>query len=105
MAIASRDPSMGPGMTIRREELGASGVTPDRIYVDCGLTGSNRERPGLPKRGPRPGTVTPSASPNSTNHPLPCGTAQASANSRPTAPQQVRLLVDPPGRRPVHRLL
>ena len=47
MAIASRDPSMGPGMTIRREELGASGVTPDRIYVDCGLTGSNRERPGL----------------------------------------------------------
>ena len=52
MAIASRDQSMGPGMTIRRQELGASGVTPDRIYVDCGLTGSNRERPGLPKRGP-----------------------------------------------------
>jgi len=68
-------------LTVQREGLAGLGVTPDRIYVDCGLTGSNRERPGLPKRGPRPGTVTPSASPNSAN-PLPCGTAQASAKSR-----------------------
>ena len=34
-------------LTVQREGLAALGVTPDRIYVDHGLTGSNRERPGL----------------------------------------------------------
>jgi len=105
MAIASRDQSMGPGMTIRRQELGASGVTPDRIYVDCGLTGSNRERPGLPKRGPRPGPVTPSSSPNSTNSPTPLRDSSSISQLPPTASQQVRPMVDPPVRRPVHRML
>jgi len=33
--------------TIQREGLAGLGVTPDRIYVDHGLTGCNRERPGL----------------------------------------------------------
>jgi DNA invertase Pin-like site-specific DNA recombinase len=33
--------------TVQREGLAALGVTPDRIYVDHGLTGCNRERPGL----------------------------------------------------------
>ena len=34
-------------LTVQREGLAAPGVTPDRIYVDHGLTGCNRERPGL----------------------------------------------------------
>jgi DNA invertase Pin-like site-specific DNA recombinase len=34
-------------LTVQREGLTALGVTPDRIYVDHGLTGCNRERPGL----------------------------------------------------------
>ena len=34
-------------LTVQREGLAALGVTPDRIYVDHGLTGTNRERPGL----------------------------------------------------------
>ena len=34
-------------LTVQREGLAALGVTPDRIYVAHGLTGSNRERPGL----------------------------------------------------------
>ena len=35
----------GPHRPTRRSR--SPGVTPDRIYVDHGLTGSNRERPGL----------------------------------------------------------
>ena len=34
-------------LTVQREGLASLGVTPDRIYDDHGLTGSNRERPGL----------------------------------------------------------
>ena len=34
-------------LTVQREGLAALGVTADRIYVDHGLTGCNRERPGL----------------------------------------------------------
>ncbi len=34
-------------LTSQRNALLALGVTPDRIYVDHGLTGTNRERPGL----------------------------------------------------------
>jgi len=34
-------------LTVQREGLASLGVTLDRIYVDHGLTGSNRERPGL----------------------------------------------------------
>jgi len=34
-------------LTVQREGLASLGVTPDRIYVDHGLTGTNRERPGL----------------------------------------------------------
>jgi DNA invertase Pin-like site-specific DNA recombinase len=34
-------------LTAQRNALGALGVTPDRTYVDHGLTGTNRERPGL----------------------------------------------------------
>ena len=34
-------------LTAQRNALEALGVTPERIYVDHGLTGTNRERPGL----------------------------------------------------------
>src|SRR5271168_2809947 len=33
--------------TAQREALAALGVDPKRIYVDHGLTGTNRDRPGL----------------------------------------------------------
>jgi len=46
-------------LTVQREGLAALGVTPDRIYVDHGLTGCNRERPGFAKRWPPAATVTP----------------------------------------------
>ena len=34
-------------LTAQREALAALGVDPKRIYVDHGLTGTNRDRPGL----------------------------------------------------------
>jgi len=34
-------------LTAQRDALAALGVAPDRIYVDHGLTGTNRDRPGL----------------------------------------------------------
>jgi DNA invertase Pin-like site-specific DNA recombinase len=34
-------------LTAQREALEALGVARERIYVDHGLTGTNRERPGL----------------------------------------------------------
>jgi DNA invertase Pin-like site-specific DNA recombinase len=34
-------------LTSQRDALGALGVGDDRIYVDHGLTGTNRDRPGL----------------------------------------------------------
>jgi Resolvase, N terminal domain len=37
----------GQDLTAQREALATLGVTPERIYFDHGLTGTNRERPGL----------------------------------------------------------
>ncbi len=34
-------------LTAQRDALIAQGVSPDRIYVDHGLTGTDRKRPGL----------------------------------------------------------
>jgi DNA invertase Pin-like site-specific DNA recombinase len=34
-------------LTAQRDALGALGVAIDRVYVDQGLTATNRERPGL----------------------------------------------------------
>ncbi len=34
-------------LTAQRDALTALGVDPDRVYVDHGLTGTNRDRPGL----------------------------------------------------------
>ena len=36
-------------LTAQRDALLGLGVAADRIYVDHGLTGTNRERPGLPE--------------------------------------------------------
>ncbi len=37
----------GQDLTAQRDALAALGVTPERIYFDHGLTGTNRARPGL----------------------------------------------------------
>lgn len=37
----------GQDLTAQRDALARLGAEPDRIYVDHGLTGANRERPGL----------------------------------------------------------
>ncbi len=37
----------GQDLTVQREALAALGVSPARTYVDHGLTGTNRDRPGL----------------------------------------------------------
>ena len=34
-------------LTAQRDALAALGVAPTRVYVDHGLTGTNRDRPGL----------------------------------------------------------
>jgi DNA invertase Pin-like site-specific DNA recombinase len=34
-------------LTVQRNALAALGVEPDRVYADHGLTGTNRDRPGL----------------------------------------------------------
>ena len=34
-------------LTAQRDALAELGVEPDRVYVDHGLTGTNRDRPGL----------------------------------------------------------
>jgi DNA invertase Pin-like site-specific DNA recombinase len=34
-------------LTAQRDALGGLGVVGERIYVDHGLTGTNRDRPGL----------------------------------------------------------
>ena len=38
-------------LTAQRDALSGLGVEADRIYVDHGLTGTNRERPGWPPAG------------------------------------------------------
>jgi len=43
----ARCSTTGQDLTAQRDALTALGVDPDRVYVDHGLTGTNRERPGL----------------------------------------------------------
>jgi len=43
----ARVSTAGQDLTAQRDGLAALGVDPDRIYVDHGLTGTNRARPGL----------------------------------------------------------
>ena len=37
----------GQDLTAQRQALAALGVPPDRVYVDHGITGTHRQRPGL----------------------------------------------------------
>jgi len=37
----------GQDLTAQRQPLAALGVQPDRVYVDHGITGTHRQRPGL----------------------------------------------------------
>lgn len=43
----ARVPTDDQDLTAQRDALTAPGVDPKRIYVDHGLTGTNRVRPGL----------------------------------------------------------
>ena len=43
----ARVSTAGQDLTAQRDGLAALGVEPDRVYVDHGLTGTNRARPGL----------------------------------------------------------
>lgn len=43
----ARVSTAGQDLTAQRDALVKLGVDPERIYVDHGLTGTNRERPGL----------------------------------------------------------
>ena len=43
----ARVSTAGQDLTAQRDALAALGVDPSRIYVDHGLTGTNRDRPGL----------------------------------------------------------
>jgi hypothetical protein len=43
----ARVSTTGQDLTAQRDALTALGVAPDRVYVDHGLTGTNRDRPGL----------------------------------------------------------
>jgi DNA invertase Pin-like site-specific DNA recombinase len=43
----ARVSTTGQDLTAQRDALAALGVAPDRVYVDHGLTGTNRDRPGL----------------------------------------------------------
>jgi hypothetical protein len=61
-------------LTVQREGLAALGVTSDRIYVDHGLTGCNRDRPRCGKHWLPAGRVTAWSSPTLTGWPGPCRT-------------------------------
>ena len=56
-------------LTAQREGLIRLGVTAERIYVDHGLTGTNREHPGCGRRTRRVVPVTPWWSPSWTGSP------------------------------------
>lgn len=43
----ARCSTLDQDLTVQREALAGMGVAADRVYVDHGLTGTNRERPGL----------------------------------------------------------
>src|SRR3954451_24418920 len=70
-------------LTAQRDALLALGVRAERIYVDHGLTGTNRERPGRGAPWPPAAPATPSWSPSSTASPGPCPTPGRSPTSSP----------------------
>lgn len=71
-------------LTAQQNALAALGVDPKRIYLDHGLTGTNRNRPEL-RLSPWPPAdrATPSSSPSSIGWPAPCPTRATSSMSSP----------------------
>ena len=59
-------------LTAQRQLLLGLGVASDRIYLDHGFTGTNRNRPGLNKPWPPSAPATPSWYPSSTGSPGRC---------------------------------
>ena len=43
----ARVSTQGQDLTAQRDALAGLGVAPERVYLDHGLTGTNRDRPGL----------------------------------------------------------
>ena len=74
----------GQDLTAQRDALTGLGVAPERVYLDHGLTGTNRDRPGRAGRWPRAATATPSWSPGSTGWPGPCPTPEPSRTNSPS---------------------
>ncbi len=58
-------------LTAQREGLARLGVAPERVYVDHGLTGTDRARPGCARPRPPAAPATPSSSPSWTVSPWP----------------------------------
>jgi len=58
-------------LTVQRNALAVLGVSPERTYVDHGLTGSG---PGYARRSRPAARATRSSSPSSTDLPGPCPT-------------------------------
>jgi DNA invertase Pin-like site-specific DNA recombinase len=56
-------------LTVQRDALAALDVTPERIHVGHGLTGTNHAGPGCARPWPRAGPATPWSSPSSTGSP------------------------------------
>ncbi len=75
----------GQDLTAQRQALAALGVQPDRVYVDHGITGTHRQRPGLREAlaACRPGDTL--WSPSSTGSPAPSPTPATSSTSSPLA--------------------
>jgi hypothetical protein len=71
-------------LTAQRQALAALGIPDDRIYLDQGLTGTSRARPGLDQALAAVRPATPSSYPSSTGSPAPSPDAQL--HVRPAAP-------------------
>src|SRR3954454_25312947 len=74
----------GQDLTTQRDALAGLGVAPERVYLDHGLTGTNRDRPGLREALAACRDGTPSWSASSTVWPGPCRTPGRSRTSSPS---------------------
>ena len=76
-------------LSAQRDALAALGVGVERTYVDQGLTGTNRERPGLPRPWPPVAPATPWSWPSSTAwlapSPMPGPSSRSSPAERSSA--------------------
>ena len=66
-------------LTAQRQRLAELGVPAERIYLDHGLSGTTRARPGSIKHSPRCDRATRSWYPSSTDSPAPYRTPTPSA--------------------------